>query len=36
VSHHPVAQQGFKARHIQLGQQQTERGIRWRLPEISA
>jgi hypothetical protein len=33
---HPVAQQGFKARHIQLGQQQPERRIRRRLAEIGA
>ena len=36
LGRHPVAQQGFKARHIQLGQQQTERRVRWRLAEFCA
>jgi len=36
LSRHPVAQQGFKARHIQLGQQQPEGRIRRRLGEIGA
>ena len=29
-------QQAFKARHIQLGQQQPERRVRWRLAEFGA
>jgi len=35
LGRHPVPQQGLKARHIQLGQQQPERRVRWRLAEIS-
>ena len=33
---HPVAQQDFKARQIQLGQQQPEGRVRWRLAEIGS
>ena len=36
LGRHPVAQQGFKTSHIQLGQQQPEGGIRGRLSEIGA
>jgi len=36
LGRHPVAQQGFKTGHVQLGQQQAERRVRWRLAEISA
>ena len=36
LGRHPVAQQGFKTRHDQLGQQQAKGGIRRRLAEIGA
>jgi hypothetical protein len=36
LGRHPIPQQAFKARHIQLGQQQPKRGIRGRLAEIGA
>ena len=36
LGRHPATQQALKARHIQLCQQQTERGIRWGLAEIGA
>jgi len=32
----PVPQQALKALHVQLGQQQPERGIRWRLDDMGA
>ena len=36
LGRHPVTQQALKASHVQLGQQQPERGIRGRLAEIGA
>ncbi len=36
LGRHPLPQQAFKARHIQLRQQQAKGGIRWRLVEIRA
>ena len=36
LSRHPLAQQGFKARQVQLGEQKAEGGIRGFLTEIGA
>jgi hypothetical protein len=36
LGRHPLLQQALKALHIQLGQQQPKRGVRWRLGDIGA